>query len=67
MGDYRNHQKETGRFLCNSYDDVVKSGRETKEEKDREDLRAELAKVEFYSTRYLNHFNSVKFGLSKRK
>jgi len=23
MGDYRQHQAETGKYLCNSFDDVV--------------------------------------------
>jgi hypothetical protein len=26
LGDYKNHQAETGRYLCNSFDDVVASG-----------------------------------------
>jgi hypothetical protein len=28
MGDYRNHASETGRSLCNSFDDVKRAGRE---------------------------------------
>ena len=26
LGDYRNHQSETGRGLCNTFEDVVASG-----------------------------------------
>jgi ariadne-1 len=26
MGDYKNHSKETGKYLCNSFQDVVEAG-----------------------------------------
>jgi len=32
MGDYINHSKETGQYLCNSFDDVVKIKRNNNSE-----------------------------------
>lgn len=32
MGDYKNHSKETGAYLCNSFDDVIKAGRGKEED-----------------------------------
>ena len=31
MGDYLNHAAETGKYLCNSFEDVKSAGRETAE------------------------------------
>lgn len=39
-GDYRNHSTETGRSLCNSFEDVVASGR-GKESEMEEKIKAE--------------------------
>ena len=53
LGDYRNHSKETGRYLCNSYDDVVAAGRAEKQEiSDAAMIEREMKRLEFYSDRY---------------
>ena len=36
MGDYRNHSAETGKGLCNSFEDVKAAGRQTAEMTDVE-------------------------------
>ena len=62
LGDYRNHQKETGAYLCNSWEDVKRLGRVKQEEEDVFRLEQELKRVEFYSTRYIEHQKSIKFA-----
>ena len=53
LGDYRNHHKETGRGLCNSYADVVAAGRAEKQEiSDAAMIEREMKRLEFYSDRY---------------
>lgn len=64
MGDYKKHQAETGTNLCSSFDQVKKLGR-TGENTDEAKLEMQLKRFEFYSTRYINHQNSVKFGETK--
>lgn len=54
LGDYKNHQKETGRFLCNSWADVVAVGR-AKEFDDLQRLEFEMKKLEHFSSRYVAH------------
>ena len=49
MGDYRQHQAETGKYLCNSFDDVVQLKRDAKKDLE-EKQRLELIK------RKLEHF-----------
>jgi ariadne-1 len=63
MGDYRNHQKETGTYLCNSFEDVKKLGRDKKGEVD--DVLAierELKRLDHYKTRYQEHFKAINFS-----
>jgi len=63
MGDYRNHSFETGRGLCNSLDDVVKSGRDKKDEvSDAERAQMELKKIQFYTERFIAHQNAIVFA-----
>lgn len=64
MGNYQKHQAETGTYLCSSYEQVKKFGR-AGEETDTAKLELELQRFEFYSQRYINHQNSVKFGREK--
>ena len=67
MGDYKLHTSETGRGLCNSYEDVVASGRGNKDElaeKTRLDLM--LRKLDHYKTRYLEHFKAIEFAKKKK-
>ena len=54
LGDYRNHQNETGSYLCNSWEDVKRIGR-AKDDEDLFKLEQELKRVAFYSTRYIEH------------
>jgi succinate dehydrogenase/fumarate reductase flavoprotein subunit len=66
MGDYLLHSSETGRALCSSYKDVQASGRADKNDMSRKAaIEQELKKVEFYSLRYINHQNAIKFGEKK--
>ena len=66
LGDYRNHQKETGRGLCNSYEDVVKAGRAEKQEiSNAEMIEREMKRLEFYSDRYNQHQGSIQFAKKK--
>ena len=66
LGDYRNHYKETGRGLCNSYADVVASGRAAKEEiSDAAMIEREMKRLEFYSDRYNQHQGSIQFAKKK--
>jgi len=55
MGDYKKHQSETGKGLCNSYEDVKKLGRETKDMTDAAMIERELKRLEHYSTRFIEH------------
>lgn len=64
MGDYRKHQQETGTYLCSSYEQVQKLGR-AGPATDTQKAEMELKRYEFYSERYINHQNSVKFGKQK--
>ena len=61
LGDYRNHNKETGRGLCNSWADVVAAGR-AKEQDDVAALEFEMKKLEHFSARYIAHYNAIKFA-----
>lgn len=54
MGDYRNHQKETGSYLCNSFEDVKKIGR-AKEMDDVAMIERELKRLDHYKTRFIEH------------
>lgn len=66
MGDYKTHSSETGRGLCESFEDVQKAGRvKTKEMSDKVAIEHEMKRMEFYSGRYINHQNAVKFGENK--
>ena len=64
LGDYRNHQSETGSYLCNSWEDVKRIGR-AKDDEDLFKLEQELKRVAFYSTRYIEHQKSTKFAEKK--
>ena len=59
MGDYRNHQAETGRYLGNSFEDVKAAGRETKDMTDAAKIERELKRLDHYKTRYIEHFKSI--------
>ena len=59
MGDYRKHQSETGSYLCNSFDDVKKAGRDTKDMDDVAKIERELKRLEHYSMRYIEHQKSI--------
>ena len=79
LGDYRNHTSETGRSLCNSFEDVVASGvshfrffnlyqrgkNEDLEEKQRLDMM--LRKLDHYKTRYTEHYNAIRFAQKKKQ
>ena len=54
LGDYKKHSQETGKGLCNSWQDVVEAGR-AKETDDIDMLERELKKVEHFSLRYFAH------------
>lgn len=56
MGDYRKHKEESGgSYLCNSFEDVKKLGRDTKEMNDVDMIARELKRLEHYSMRYVEH------------
>ena len=59
MGDYRKHTAETGRGLCNSYEDVKAAGRATEEVTDVARIEREMKRLEHYSTRYIEHQKSI--------
>ena len=60
MGDYRNHQAETGIYLCNTFSDVQKLNRAKEGEmKERSRLDLKLRKFIHYATRYKEHLKSV--------
>jgi len=61
MGDYKNHSKETGRGLCNSFDDVKAAKRAHKGDiQDRLRVDRKMRKFAHYATRYKEHLNAVK-------
>lgn len=63
MGNYRNHQKETGAYICNSFADVEKFGRADKKGVlDADALARELKRLEHYSMRFIEHQKSIKFA-----
>jgi len=67
LGDYKNHQAETGRYLCNSFDDVIASGRGKEadvEEKMKLDMM--LRKLDHYKTRFTEHFKAITFAQKKK-
>jgi hypothetical protein len=56
LGDYKKHTAETGRGLCNSFDDVVASGRgQQSDQEERLKLDMMLKKLEHYQTRFIEH------------
>ena len=60
MGDYRNHQAETGIYLCNSFSDVKKVNRAKEGEmKERSRLDLKMRKFVHYATRYKEHLKAV--------
>ena len=59
MGGYKKHAAETGRGLCNSFEDVKAAGRETKDMTDRNMIERELKRLEHYSMRFIEHQKSV--------
>ena len=67
LGDYRNHSAETGRSLCNSYEDVKKAGRETKDITDAVKIERELKRLDHYKTRYFEHLRSVDLSKNSLK
>ena len=67
MGDYKKHTNESGKALCGNFDDVVKLGRATGVMDDSKLAEIELKRIEFYSTRFINHQNSIKFSEEKLK
>ena len=67
LGDFKKHSKETGSYLCNSYSDVKRIGREKGEDIDRETALQEMKKFEHYSTRYMSHFNAVAHCVKRKK
>ena len=54
LGDYKNHSAETGKGLCNSWNDVIAAGR-GKDVDDFNMLEREMKKVEHFSNRYFAH------------
>jgi ariadne-1 len=67
MGDYKTHSNDTGRGLCSSFEDVIKAGRDKDQANPSNSaaLERELKRIEFYSQRYINHQNAIKFGEKK--
>lgn len=60
MGDYRNHQAETGTGLCGSYEDVFKlKWGNLGEMAERVRLDWKMRKFAHYATRYNEHLRSV--------
>jgi hypothetical protein len=54
LGDYKKHTTETGRSLCNSFEDVVAAGRgNVDEQAEKIKLDMLLRKLDHYKTRYL--------------
>ena len=67
MGDYANHSKETGKGLCNSYEDVVAAGRaDSKDLEEKAILDAMLKKLAHYETRFTEHYKSIDFAKKKK-
>lgn len=67
MGDYKKHQAETGKYLCNSFADVVQLKRDNNkdlEEKQRIELMRR--KLDHFQTRYMEHFKAIGFAKVKR-
>lgn len=67
LGDYRNHTAETGRGLCNSFEDVIAVGRNKlndMEEKMKLDFM--LKKLDHYKTRYTEHYKAISFAQKKK-
>ena len=60
MGDYRNHSAETGKGLCNSFEDVKAAGRQTSEMTDVETAARQLKRMEHYGMRFVEHQKSIK-------
>jgi ariadne-1 len=58
MGDHANHKAVTGRFLCNSYKDVVTSIG-VKEIDNQE-------KLSHFRTRYIEHYRAIGFAEEKK-
>lgn len=61
LGDYKKHQSETGKYLCNSFDDVKAIGR-AKDFDDIQRIEFEMKKLEHFSSRYIAHQNAIKFA-----
>ena len=66
LGDYRRHSAETGIYLCSSWEDVKRLGR-AKEEDDIYLMEQEIKRLEFFSSRFKEHQNSVRFAECKVK
>jgi len=64
MGDYKKHSAETGKYICNSFEDVKSAGRATEEMTDTAKIERELKRLEHYSTRYIEHQKAI--GLSEK-
>ena len=67
LGDYKKHSAETGRGLCNSYQDVVAAGRGASEKEltNAAQIERELKRLEFYSDRYNQHQGSIQFAVKQ--
>ena len=68
MGDYRNHSSETGKSLCNSFEDVVAAGRgKDSDYLEKLELDLQLKKLDFYKTRFMEHFKAIQFAQKKKQ
>ena len=60
MGDYKNHSKETGIGLCNSYQDVAKVGRANRSDMaEKVRLDRKMRRFAHFATRYSEHLKAV--------
>jgi hypothetical protein len=66
MGDYKKHTAETGRSLCNSFEDVVSAKRmQSEAHEDKATLDRMLRKLDHFKTRYMEHYRSI--GLAEKR
>ena len=68
MGDYKKHTAETGRSLCNSFEDVVNAKRMLSDvQEDKAALDRMLRKLDHFKTRYMEHYRSIGIAEKRKK
>ena len=68
MGDYRNHSAETGKYLCNSFDDVVAIKRDNNQEiAEKQRIELMKRKLDHFQTRYMEHYKAISFAIAKKQ